>query len=137
MSKILGINAMVYVGGTELPQRNQWSLTISRELTEGRVFQSASASASWVDQTAGFKSWNGSVNGYYDDSDTKIQGLILGTASTTRQTIHLYEDRGTLANYWYGLAWFEANEDVTTDGFVEINVDFTGDGALRRFPAPA
>lgn len=137
MAKILGINALAYIGGAELPQRNAWSLSISRELTEGRVFQASGAAASWVDQAAGFKSWSGSINGYYDDNSTSMQGLVLGTASTARQSIHLYENRSTLANYWYGTIWAEINEDVGTDGFIELNVDFTGDGELKRFPAPS
>jgi hypothetical protein len=131
--KKLGINALVYIDGVEVPQRNEWSLSISREMHEGRVFQAAGAGASWVDQTAGFRSWSGSLNGYYDDSDEALTDAVVGADSTTRLRLHLYEDRSTLANYWYGLAWFELSETVGVDGFAEINVDFTGDGPLYRF----
>jgi len=135
MAKILGINALAYIGGTEIPQRNEWSLNISRELQEARVFQSASAGASWVDQIAGFRSWTGSMNGYYDDSSETLVGYAIGAGSTAVAPLLLYESRADLTNYWYGLAWFEVSESTSVDGFVEINIDFTGDGALQRFAA--
>jgi len=135
MAKILGINALCYIDGAEVPQRNEWSLNVSRELIEARVFQGSSASESWVDQAAGFKSWSGSMNGFYDDASEDIVDFTVGTDSGSRARLHLYEDRGTLTNYWYGLAWFEMSQTTNTDGFVELNVDFTGDGVLRRFAA--
>lgn len=133
MAKILGINALCYIGGTEVPQRNEWSLNVSRELQEARVFQAAGAAASWVDQTAGFRSWSGSLNGYYDDASSVVTDNTVGANSGSRRSIHLYENRATLTNYWYGVAWFEMSQTTGVDGFVELNIDFTGDGALFRF----
>lgn len=133
MAKILGTNALVYVGGVEFPQRNSWSLSVSRELREARVFQSGSASASWVDNSGSFKSWSGSLGGYYDDaSDLAVTHTV---NSVSRTTIHLYENRNTLSRYWYGWAWFEFSQDTPADDFVEVSVDFTGDGPLMRFAA--
>lgn len=133
MAKIVGINAMIYINNAELPSRNAWSLNITRELQEARVFQAVNTSGYWVDQSSGFKSWSGSLNGYYDDSSAVITGLSVGTGSNARAWIHLYENRATLSAYWYGAAWIEANESVSPDGFAELNVDFTGDGQLFRY----
>jgi hypothetical protein len=135
MAKILGINALCYIGGVEVPQRNEWSLNISRELQEARVFQAATAAATWVDQTAGFRSWSGSMNGYYDDNSEVVNGWVVGSNSTGRGALLLYENRSELTSYWYGLAWFESSQTTGVDGFVELNIDFTGDGALTRFTA--
>lgn len=144
MAKILGINAVAYIGATGsvnmIPQRNEWSLSIQRELQEARVFQAAGAGASWVDQTAGFRSWSGSMNGYYDDDPStgapgKLVSYSIGANSTASAPLWLYEDRAKNTNYWYGNAWFEISETVNVDGFVELNCDFTGDGVLSRFAA--
>lgn len=130
MAKIVGVNAMVYLNNALLPERNEWSLSISRELQEARVFQAVNANGYWVDQSSGFKSWSGSINGYYDDASAAITGATTGNA---RAWIHLYENRATLTAYWYGAAWIEAEETVSPDGFAELNVSFTGDGQLLRY----
>lgn len=133
MAKILGTNALIYIGGVEVPQRNSWSLNVTRELREARVFQDASAGASWVENAGSFRSWSGSMGGYYDDNDETINDNVIG--SVERATLHLYENRGTLTNYWYGLAWFEMSQDTPSDDFAELSADFTGDGPLQRFAA--
>jgi len=136
MGKILGINALVYVGGVELPQRNSWSLSISRELTEARVFQDTSAGASWVNQIGGFRSLSGSIGGYYegDGAAANAEAVVSKThGSVSKESLLLYEDRGDLTRYWYGEAWFEMSQDVSADGVITLDADFTGDGALLRF----
>lgn len=132
MGKILGINALVYIGGVEVPQRNSWSITVNRELQEARVFQATGASSSWVEQTGGFRSWSGSLEGYYDDGDETLTDAII--AGDGKRALLLYENRSTLSNYWYGVAWFELSQNTGVDGFVELSADFTGDGALTRKP---
>jgi hypothetical protein len=131
MAKILGTNALVYIGGQEFPQRNSWSLSVERELREARVFQPGSAAASWVENAGSFRSWSGSIGGYYDDvNEVGVQNTV---GSVTRTTLHLYENRNTLTRYWYGWAWFSLSEDVSAEDFIELSVDFTGDGPLMRF----
>jgi hypothetical protein len=137
MAKILGINALAYINGIEIPERNEWSLSIKRELQEARVFQAATAGSSWVDQSAGFRSWSGSLNGYFDNAvSAEAQSLVylsIGHFSTASTYMLLYESRATLKQYWYGIAWFEISQTTGVDNFVELNCDFTGNGALLRF----
>lgn len=129
--KILGINALVYIGGTEAPQRNSWTLNVSRELQEARVFSNTGAGDSWVENTGGFRSWSGSLSGYYDTSSEVVVQTAIG-ATAGKKTIHLYETRSDLNHYWYGEAWFDISQDTNVDGFIEVNADFTGDGQLYR-----
>jgi len=133
MSKILGINALVYIGGSVAPQRNAWSLSTSRELQEARVFQNDTAAATWVESFGGFRSWSGSTNGYYDSANEAIVDVSHG--SLTSMPLGMYEDRDVLTSYWYGSAWFDMSQNVTTDGVIELNSDFTGTGALTRISA--
>lgn len=132
--KILGTNAIVYIGGSEAPERNSWTLNVTRELHEARVFSDTGAGDSWVENTGGFRSWSGSLAGFYANDDELIVETAVG-ATATKRSLHLYEARGTLTDYWYGEAWFDISQDTNVDGFVEINADFTGDGQLYRFAA--
>ena len=133
MAKILGMNALVYIGGTIAPQRNTWSLTVDRELQEARVFQGASAAETWADNIGGIKSWSGTLDGYYDDTDETM--VVVGVATDSALEVVLYEDRGTLTRYWYGDGWFNISENVNVDGVVELSGDFTGTGPLTRIAA--
>lgn len=132
--KISGDKGMVYIAGTLAPNRSNWSIDVSRELREARVFN-ASTGASWVDQGMGFMSWSGSADGYYEDTGTETL-VAASHGATSEKIILLYENRlgsGSL-RYWYGTAWVDLSESVSVDGFVELNVTLTGTGALLRFP---
>ena len=133
MAKIGGENALAYIGGTEVAERNSWSIDITRELREAKVFQDADAGASWVENDSGFKSWSGSIDGYYDNATETIVGVTAG--STLATIVLLYEDRNLLTSYWYGVAFFDMSESVSTDGYAELNSSMTGTGALLRFTA--
>lgn len=137
MAKLIGINALVYLGDTtaELGERNNWTLTVTRELQEARVFSTIDQSTAWVEQEGGFRSWSGSISGYYDDTDETIVEAIVGGTSG-KKALWLYEDRGCATSYWYGEAWVDIDENISVDGYAELNADFTGNGQLYRFTAP-
>jgi hypothetical protein len=130
--KISGEKGAVYIGSVIAPQRSNWSIDVSRELREARVFSNVSG-GSWVEQGSGFMSWSGSADGYYDDSSsTSIFTAVLG--ATAEQPMLFYENRlgaGSL-HYWYGTAWIDVSENASVDGFVELNMSITGSGALQR-----
>lgn len=129
-TKVGGENALVYLPiGTELPERNSWSLDITRELREAKVFQAGTDL--WVENAAGYKSWSGAINGFYDAASEAAVTASHGASGL--QTLLLYEDRDSAGKYWYGTVWADMTEDVTVDGFIELNVTFTGSGALQRF----
>lgn len=136
MSKIIGLNALIYIGGiaAEVPQRNSWSLNVTRELLEARVFSAVGAGSAWVEQEGGFRSWSGSVDGYYDDGDETLVDTIVG-AGAGKKYMWLYEDRDTATNYWYGEAWFDIDQTVSVDGYAELSATFTGTGQIYRFAA--
>jgi len=133
MAKLGGENALIYIGlSTEVSERNSWSLDITRELREAKVFQSGAAGDSWVENAAGFKSWSGSFDGYYDNADEAIVGSSAESGAAV--AITLYESRtgaGSL-KYWYGTAFLDMSESVSADGFIELNATMTGTGSLVR-----
>lgn len=133
MAKISGRNAAVYVGGNVISQANQWSINVTRELSEARVFSGTTAADSWTDQIGGVRSWSGSINAYYDDSDESI--VTVSANATARQPLYLYETRADTGTYWYGFAWFDMDESTSVDDVITLNMSFTGDGALTRVVA--
>lgn len=133
MAKLGGENALIYIGlSTIVSERNAWSLDITRELREAKVFQAGAAGSSWVENSAGFKSWSGSFDGYYDNASEIIVTSSVDSAAEVAVT--LYESRlgaGSL-KYWYGTAFLDMSESISTDGYAELNATMTGTGALVR-----
>lgn len=135
MAKISGDKGLVYVQGTEMPQRSSWNVDVTREMREGRVFNGSTGN-SWVENASGFMSWSGSADGYFDN--TNGGDVLTDLMETTEyQYITMYENRmgSGSSNYWYGTAWFDVSMTTSVDGFVDFNITFTGTGALLRFPA--
>lgn len=128
MAKLVGRNALVYIGGSAVPQRNTWSLDFDIETAEARVF----GATTWTERFVGFRSWSGSVAGFYDDTD---DNLVTQVIAGTKMQIVLYENRNTLTRYWYGTAIFTLGEEANTDDVISLDTDFDGDGALSRFAA--
>jgi hypothetical protein len=69
--KISGEKGIVYIDKSEAPQRSSWTINVTRELREARVFSNDSG-VSWTEQGGGYMSWDGSADGYYDDSDESL-----------------------------------------------------------------
>lgn len=130
MAKIIGRNALVYIGGAVAPNRNQVTINFNRELQEARVFQDEVAGGPWSDQVPGFRSWTIAINGFYDDSSDVILQYINAVGP---QHVVVYEQRTSLTKYWYGLAYFTINEEIGVDNIVTVNLSGTGTGALGRF----
>lgn len=133
MAKIVGRNALLYIGGTEAPNRNSYTINFDRELAEARVFQDVVAGGPWAEQIPGFRTWTVEVNGYYDDAEDVILGQINADA---QQLVVAYESRENLGRYWYGYAWFTLSEEVNVDDVVTLNMSGTGTGPLTRIPIP-
>lgn len=135
MSKIVGRNALVYIGGDVAPNRNSVSINYNLELQEARDFQAVTAGGPWSDQIPGFRNWTININGYYDDAGSL--GADILAASDTAQQVVVYETRAALTKYWYGNAFFTMTEEIGVDDVVTINLSGTGTGALTRIPAAA
>lgn len=134
MAAIVGIDAKVDIstdGGTvwnTLPERNEFSISISVDVAEHKPFV-ASIAAAWVEKARTWMNWNGSLSGYYDDADDTIFDTMVAG-----QTVKLrfYVSRNG-ASYWQGDAILTSVEHgVNTDDFATLSVDFEGQGALTR-----
>ena len=131
MAKIIGRNALVYVGGQPAPNRNQVTVNFNREMQEARIFQAVVSGGPWSEQIPGFRNWTVNINGYYDDADDIILSSMNATSASQ---VVIYENRGTLTRYWYGDAYFTLTEEIGVDNIVTLNMTGTGTGPLTRIP---
>lgn len=135
MAAIVGIDALIEIstnGGstwTPLGERNEFSISISVETAEHRVFVATLADA-WSDKARTWMSWSGSLSGYYDTADDTIFNTVIAGSVIK---IRFYDTRSDLTRYWSGDALLTSIEKTTgTDDFVSLSVDMEGNGALVR-----
>lgn len=134
MAAIVGINALVQHSPngstwTDFTERNEFSITVNVDVAEHRVFVSTLADA-WVGKARTWMDWNGSLTGYYDDTNDDIfEKVVAGNVIYLR----FYDDRNVSTKYWQGQALLTSVEHATgTDDYATLNVDFEGLGALTR-----
>ena len=142
MAAIVGIDALIqmatdsptFVTFANLPQRNEFSISISVDTAEYKPFVS-DLSAAWITKARTWMSWSGSASGYYDDADDTIFDQVV--AGTTVK-LRFWVSRNT-NEAWEGLAVLTSvDHNVTTDDYATLDVDFEGQGALTRVSvAPA
>ena len=83
MGALVGVDAYIVYstdGSTwnPLPERNEFSLSVKADVAEHKVFVTSIANA-WSNKLATWKSWSGSINGYYSDAENiAYQGLLAG-----------------------------------------------------------
>jgi hypothetical protein len=134
MSAIVGINARVDIstdsGSTwdPLPERNEFSISISVDVAEHKVFVATLADA-WVGKARTWMNWSGSLSGYFDDADDTIfDTMKAGDVVMVR----FYTDRAS-TDIWEGSILLTSVEHtVNTDDYATLSVDFEGIGALSR-----
>lgn len=127
MAKVVCVDALVYFAGTELPERNEATVSWDTDVAEARPFV-ASISVAFADKLPTWKDWSVSLSGYYDDSDdTIVDAAIAGTTGT----IIVYPTRANMTNYWYGTAFLVSIEHtVQSEDYSELNCEAEGSGAL-------
>lgn len=134
MAAIVGINALVQISDngsvwTDLPERNEFTITISVDVAERRPFVATMADA-WVLKGRTWMNWNGSLSGYFDDADDSIFDKVVAGAVIY---LRFFDDRNVATKYWQGQALLTSVEHaVTTEDFATLNVDFEGVGALTH-----
>lgn len=135
MAAIVGIDAKIEISTdngvtwTELPERNEFNISINVDAAEHKVFVPTLADA-WVSKARTWMSWSGSLSGYYDDADDTIYDTVVA-GNTVK--LRFYDSRATAAKYWEGSAILTTVDHGTnTDDFSTLNVDFEGQGALSR-----
>ncbi len=107
-----GYNGLIYVGGQEITGANQWSISVTADTVDVSQFGEA-----WKRNVGGQKAASGSVSGWQHE-DEKILADALGTETT----LHIYPNRNSLTDYWYGVVyWNGFDTDGSTTSAVPAN----------------
>jgi len=126
---------------TQFPERNEFSISISVDIAEHKVFVASPADA-WVDKARLFMDWSGSMSGYLDASNDEIftnmkAGESLWVAFVNSKTNDAPTDDFAPTQYWLGLVIL-GSIDMSTpvEDYVTLDVDFAGSGELYRSEMP-
>jgi len=123
MSNFVGREGIIKIGGTVIGSVVSFSLTLIGDQVESTLLGDT-----WRTMLATLKSWNGSVNLYFDNGNLP-QSLMLPNALLTFELLPEGEISG---NYLATGSAFVSNIEQGNDGEAVVNRDITfeGTGAL-------
>jgi predicted secreted protein len=126
MATHAGSEGKVFVGSSQVAEVKSWSLEITSDTVDASII-----GTEWRKNQATIKSWSGSLDGFWDETDTTGQGELTAGATVT---LNLYpEGDDTGATYWSGDAIVTSiSYSASFDGLVEVTFSFTGNGALTE-----
>lgn len=134
------VNDSIY-SWTQFPERNEFSISISVDIAEHKVFVEDPADA-WVGKARLYMDWSGSMSGYLDTSNDEIftnmkAGETIWAMFVNSKTNDIVDDDTTPDQYWLGQIIL-GSIDVSTpnEDFVTLDVDFSGNGELYRSEMP-
>ncbi len=126
MATHAGSEGKVFVGSSQVAEVKSWSMEITSDTVDASII-----GTQWRKNQATIKSWSGSFDAFWDETDTTGQGA-LSVGGTV--TLNLYpEGDDTGATYWSGDAIITSiSYSAAFDGIVEATFSFTGTGALSE-----
>lgn len=130
MATTAGSEGKVLVGSDQVAEIKSWSLEITSDTVDASII-----GTSWRKNQATIKSWSGSFEGFWDDTDTMGQGALT-VGSTVTLNLHP-EGNDTGDTFWTGDAIITSiSYNASFDGIVEASFSFTGNGALTESTVP-
>jgi hypothetical protein len=125
MSNHTGNEGQVKVGGVVVAETRSWSIDMSVATVDTTVIGDTDESHKTLQ-----KSWTGSADVFWDESDSAAQGCDVGDSVT----LALYPAGDGSGNTFYsGTATVEKlSIKGTYNGMVEASISFKGNGALTK-----
>jgi hypothetical protein len=126
MATHAGSEGKVYVGSSQIAEIKSWSMEITSDTVDASII-----GTSWRKNQATIKGWSGSIEGFWDETDTTGQGALVAGGTVT---LNLYPEGNTTGDkYWSGDVIITAiSYSASFDGLVEVSFSFTGTGALSE-----
>jgi len=126
MATHAGSEGKVFVGTDQIAEIKSWSMEVTSDTTDASII-----GTSWRKNQATIKSWSGSFDGFWDETDTNGQGALAAGATIT---LNLYpEGNDTGDTYWTGdVIITSIAYNAAFDGIVEASFGFTGTGPLTE-----
>lgn len=124
MATHTGSEGTVKVGANTVAEIRSFSIATTADTAE-----STSMGDSWRSFSTTLKGWSGSLDCFWDETDTTGQGAMVEGASVT---LNVYpEGASTGDKYYTGTAIITGlTINSSFDGLVECSFTFQGDGAL-------
>lgn len=126
MSNHKGSEGTVKIGTDDLTaELKSWSLSQS-----ANTIDDSSISDEWMTKKTGQKSWSGSVETFWDETDAAQTALTVGA----EVTLNMYPEGSTSGDtFWSGSAIVVSIENSgAIDGMVEASFSFEGNGILTE-----
>jgi len=124
MATHAGSEGKVFIGSSQVAEIKSWSLEVSSDTVDASII-----GTQWRKNQATIKSWSGSFDGFWDETDTNGQGAISAGGTVTLNLYPEGDDSGD--SYWSGDAIITSiSYNASFDGLVEASFSFTGTGAL-------
>jgi len=126
MATHAGSEGKVFIGSSQVAEVKSWSMEITSDTVDASII-----GTQWRKNQATIKSWSGSFDAFWDETDTTGQGAVTVGGTVT---LNLYpEGDDTGATYWSGDAIITSiSYSASFDGIVEATFSFTGTGALTE-----
>ena len=124
MANHTGVDGIIKIGANTVAEVRDWSVNESADTIEDTTMNDTSKTFQ-----AGLKSWSGSLNAYWDETDTNGQ-VVLAIGSTA--ALELYPEGATTgdAKYSGSAIITSVGIAVPTNGMVTRSIGFQGTGAL-------
>lgn len=124
MANHTGVDGVIKVGSNAVAEVRDWSLNETADTIEDTTLNDTSRTFQ-----VGLKSWNGSLNAYWDETDTTGQVALTIGASVT---LNLYPEGSTTGDTYYTGTALITSVGVaqTTNGMTTRSIGFQGSGAL-------
>ena len=126
MANHTGSEGIVKVGANVVAEVRSWTLNETANVIDDTELADA-----WKTKKPGTKEWSGSVDVFWDETDTLGQGAL---DTGVEVTLNLYPEGDITADTFYtGLAIITGiNRSAAIDGMVEAAITFEGNGALTE-----
>ncbi len=126
MSNHKASEGSVYAGANQVAELNGWTLEQSGELMEDTNLSDAAKTFK-----PGNTSWNGSIDCFWDETDTSGQGAFTINAELT---LNLYPEGNTTGDTSFSGAVIITgiSRSASINGMVEASYTFQGTGALTE-----
>lgn len=130
MAVYAGRKGVVYMSttgsgaATNVIKLNDWTINAATDKIEVTSFGDANKT-----YVQGLKDIQGSLAGFFDDTETKP---FTAADSTDGCKLYLYPSSDATTKYWYGPAWLDYSIDVSVSGAITMTCNFAANGSWGR-----
>lgn len=126
MANHKGSEGTVKIGANTIAEIKAWSISES-----ANTIDDSNLNDQWATKKSGQLSWSGSVECFWDETDTTGQGALTAGAEVTG---NFYPEGAVTGDTYYtgSMIVTSIERSAAIDGMVEVSFSFEGNGALTE-----